>query len=330
MYETRFALLRRPFRSSPDGDAYFPAAGHENAFSVLMQALEQGEGLMLLTGEPGAGKTLLCHRLLEALGTEVSNAFLTTTHFRDASALLQAVLHDFGHSFAGLSEQELRLAVTDYLLRCFAEGRPAVLLVDEAQNLGRSALEELRLLGNLEAQGAKAIQVVLAGQPRILKNLARPELASLSQRLSVRVHLPPITREEGIAYLLHQLQQAGGQPNAIINLEAQDLLAKASRGVPRLLNQAAHRAFTLAHVADAPSVDLEAALEAIRALGLDAHHAAGGGPSSSTNGMKEKPPVDPGQAVGPGTQKQTSPAHVSQGRAPKGARRLFAVSSTRK
>ncbi|HZT83559.1 MAG TPA: AAA family ATPase [Gemmataceae bacterium] len=270
MYEKHFGLRQRPFRPTPDTACYYPATSHERALARLAQAVADDEGLALLTGDPGTGKTLLCHKVLERLGPDAATAFLTNSHVGSRAGLLQAVLFDLGLPHEGRSEQEMRLALTDFLLTNFAAGRRAVLVVDEAQHLTPDLLEELRLLGNLEAPEGKALQAVLVGQPALLETLRQPGLAAFAQRLAVRVRVEPLSFEEAADYLLHQLRAAGGRPEAILSGEAVELLARGAHGVPRLLNQAAHQALALAHDAGARQVDAEAALEALALLGLEA------------------------------------------------------------
>lgn len=278
MDATRFGLRRRPFPATPDPACYYPADGHEQALARLLHGLEDGESLVLLTGGPGVGKTLLCLCLLERLGDGAATAFLTNSHFPNRAALLQAVLYDLSLPHEGRGEQEMRLALTDHLLKHFAaEQKPLVLIVDEAQHLDADLLEELRLLGNLEAPGGRALQVVLSAQPSLLETLARPELAGLRQRLAVRAELAPLALEEAADYLLHHLRSAGGRPERVIADEAVGLLARGAGGVPRLLNQAAHRALSLACQAEADAVDAEAVLEALAWLGLEAELTADDG-----------------------------------------------------
>jgi type II secretory pathway predicted ATPase ExeA len=269
MYETHFGLRQRPFRPTPDCACYYPASGHERCLQRLLRALADDDGIVLLAGLPGTGKTLLCHCLLERLGPETTGVFLPHGRFGDRAGMLQAILYDLSLPYAGRGEQDARLAVTDFLLKNFADGKRAILVVDEAHHLGPDLLEELRLLGNLEGRQGKAVQVVLAAQPGLLATLGRPELASLSQRLAVRTALEPMSAEEGADYLLHQLRVAGGRPVDVIDEEALRVLACGTRGIPRLLNQAAHEALTLACSAGVRPVDVEAALEALALLGLD-------------------------------------------------------------
>ena len=135
-----------------------PATGHERALARLLQGLADGEGVLLLTGDPGTGKTLLCHCLAERLGEERPTIFLTNSHFAHRAALFQALLFDLSLPYEGRGEQEMRLALTDHLLKTYAKGRSTVLLVDKAHHLSADLLEELRLLGNLEARAGKALR----------------------------------------------------------------------------------------------------------------------------------------------------------------------------
>jgi type II secretory pathway predicted ATPase ExeA len=274
MYETHFGLRERAFPATPDNAFYYPATSHEYSLARLLQGLRDGEGLLCLTGPPGTGKTLLCHCLLERLGSDAPTAFLTNSHWNDRLGLLQAILYDLSLPYQGCKEQEMRLALTDHFLSSFATGQPCLLLIDEAHHLVPDLLEELRLLGNLEARSGKAVQIVLVGQPALLETLQRPELASLRQRLAVRAKLEPLPLQEAADYLLHHLRIAAGRPERILTDEALEILARNTQGLPRLLNQAAHQALQLAHEAGAGQVDVEAALEALSLLGLEEPPAA--------------------------------------------------------
>src|SRR5262249_30354161 len=137
-----FGLRQRPFRSTPDSATYYPATTHEQALDRLVHGLEAGEAILLLTGDPGTGKTLLCHRLFERLGTEMTSAFVTNSHVGDRSGLLQAILFELSLPYEGRSQQEMRLALTDFLLKNYGAGRRALLVIDEAQHLAPDVLEE--------------------------------------------------------------------------------------------------------------------------------------------------------------------------------------------
>lgn len=269
MYETRFGLRQRPFPATPDSACYYPATSHERVLHQLLQAIDGQQGIALLTGAAGTGKTLVGHCLLERLGQDTVSAFVTNSHFRDRTALFQAVLFDLSLPYEGGSEQELRLRLTDYLLQNSKTGRRAVLVIDEAQHLSIDLLEELRLLGNLEAGATKAVHIVLIAQENLLETLRLPELTALHQRLEGRCALEPLGVEEAADYLLHHLRRAGARPEAVVADESLELLARHTRGVPRLLNQAARQALVLADAAEASYVDVEAALEALAVLGIE-------------------------------------------------------------
>jgi type II secretory pathway predicted ATPase ExeA len=226
------------------------------------------EGFALLTGETGLGKTLLAHRLVEQLDAAGTTLLLTNPHFTAPAALFQSMLFDLGSPFEFRSEHELRLHVTDRLLKDYQEHRPTLLIIDEAQHLTPLLLEELRLLGNLETRAGKVLQVLLIGLPAALETLKHADLFALQQRVRVRVTLSPLDTHESADYLAHQVRAAGGKVERLLGDETLELLARSCRGVPRLLNQAADLALQLAATAEQTSVDVEAALEALTELGL--------------------------------------------------------------
>lgn len=267
MYESHFGLCHRPFRPIPDNESYYPATSHEQALARVLGELRDEEGLALLTGEPGTGKTLLGYCLLDRIGEEAETAFLLNSHFRDAHGLLQAILFDLTLPHQG-PEHELRLALTDHLIKGYEAGRRTVLVIDEAQHLTIEILEELRMLGNLEGRQGKAIQVVLLGLPSVGELLGQGALASFQQRLATRVGLLPLDYHESADYLVHRLRWAGGKPERIITDEALEILARGGKGIPRLLNRLAHQALMLAFGNEATQVDAEAALGALEARGL--------------------------------------------------------------
>ncbi len=267
MFESHFGMKHRPFRSAPDTQRYYPAAGHEQVLARLLQAMRDEQGIAVLSGASGTGKTLLCHCLLERI--ESPGIFLTNSHFADRAALLQAILYDLGQPYQGKSEQELRLALTEELLKTFAEGNYTLLIIDEAQNLSAELFEEVRLLSNLEARQGKAVQVLLVGQPELLAMLRLPEMDKLRQRVAVWAVLDPLPTDEAVDYLNAQLRLAGARPEKLMTAEALAVLAEHGRGIPRVLNHVAHEALSLAAGAGAEQVDVEAALEAVAMLGMD-------------------------------------------------------------
>jgi type II secretory pathway predicted ATPase ExeA len=267
MYVEHFGLVQRPFRCTVgNGGAWYPAPGHELALSRLAETISEDEGLALLTGDPGTGKTLICRRLLERIGHDANQIYLTNGRFADPTSFLQTILYDVSLPYEGKREQELRLVLTDFLLEQFAGGRRTVLVIDEAHHLSPDILEEVRLWGNLEGDDARALQIVLAAQSLVLERLQAPSLATLSQRLTVRLRLDPLTIDQSAGYVSHQLRVAGGA--RLLSEEALDLLCRAGKGVPRILNQLADQALRVACAAGATAVDVEAVMEAIENLGM--------------------------------------------------------------
>jgi general secretion pathway protein A len=259
MHEAPFGLTRRPFAPSLYPAPPYPATGFEQAVAALLDGLADGETFLALTGAPGVGKSLAGRTLVERLG----GAVFVNIAVADPAGLYQAVLFDLGLPHEARPEAALRLALVEHVLKRFADGKKTVVVLDEAHLLTPATLEELRVLGNLEG----AVQVVLIGQPGLLRTLETPALAALRQRIAVRVVLEPLGVEEAADYVLHHLRVAGAA-EGLVGTEALELLAKATGGVPRLLNQAMNRALRLA--AEAGEVDVEVMMEALSGLGLSA------------------------------------------------------------
>lgn len=255
---SQFGFARRPFRPAVDPAAYFPAAAHEAALAGVEAAFARRDPAALVDGAAGVGKSLVARRWLDRLPADVPRAVVTNPHAATPTDLLQAILFDLGRPYHGLSAQELRLAVTAELLGAGGRPHPTVLVVDEAQNLSAAAVEELRLLGNVETADGAAAFVLLVAQPDLRDGLGH----AFAQRVAARLRVEPFTPDEAVAYLRRQAGRA-------LDDEAVSLLAGAGGGVPRVLNQAAALAGEVAAAARAPRVDAEAALEALSRLGLD-------------------------------------------------------------
>ncbi|MCS6978045.1 MAG: AAA family ATPase [Gemmatales bacterium] len=288
MYLSHFGLTDRPFRPTADTPFYYPATGHEIALARLRQALALDEGFAVLTGETGLGKTLLLHRLIAQTEEEQHVLFVTNAHFGTAAGLYQTLLFDFGLPYEGRSEHELRLLTTEQILRTFESGRRVLLVMDEAQHLTPHLLEELRLLSNLETSEAKVVQIVLAGLPMLAEMIRRPGLIALQQRIRTRIELCPLDRHESADYVAHQIRVAGGRPEQVFSEEALEMLARACRGVPRLLNHAADLAMQLAAAGEMATVDAEAVADALHDLGLPLAERDEERSAEEANGLKRE------------------------------------------
>jgi type II secretory pathway predicted ATPase ExeA len=259
---TRYGLVRRPFRTTPDTALICPIESHDASVAVLCRAAADS-GVGLLDGEPGVGKTVAVLRVLEALSADTLRVLVNCSPAATPADFFQAVLFDLGKPFVGLREQELRLTVHEAILAALDSGRPVVVFVDEAHHLTAEACEELRLLGNLGVQRTVPAFVLLAGLPDM-----RARLGALAQRIAVRCRLEPMTRDETVRYVRHQVRECGGRPDVLFTDEALALVADHAGGLPRVVNRVAGRALELAADAGHESVDAEPVYDALVQLDL--------------------------------------------------------------
>lgn len=265
MYAPYFGLAREPFSIAPDPRFLFMSEQHREALAHLLYGLAGGGGFVLLTGEIGAGKTTVCRAFLEQVPATCAVAYVFNPKLT-AAELLQTVCHEFGIVLpAGVNGIKAHVdALNAHLLRLHAEGRQAVLVIDEAQALAADVLEQLRLLTNLETAERKLLQIVLIGQPELRTMLARPELEQLAQRVIARCHLGPLNARETVQYIRHRLAVAGTQAALPFADAALARVHALSGGVPRRINLLADRALLGAYAqglqrADAATVERAAA-----------------------------------------------------------------------
>jgi general secretion pathway protein A len=245
VYEEYYGLVEPPFSLTPDPKYLFRSESHNRAFQLLQYGIYRREGFMVLYGDIGTGKTTLCRAVLDTVDRDTSTALLFNP-FLSETDLLRAILQDFGipapRSAAPLSKQELIDRLNVFLLeRCLHGGR-AIVLIDEAQNLPQAALEQIRILSNLETSKEKLLQIVLIGQLDLMDLLAKPELRQLEQRISIKCELSPLTKTETADYLRHRLAIAGGiQSRVSFNPDGIAAIYEYTGGVPRLINLLADR-----------------------------------------------------------------------------------------
>ncbi len=242
MYLEHFGLRETPFSLTPDPSYFFNHPGPRQALNVLLVALRSGEGFIKITGEVGTGKTLLCRKLLEVLQGEFVTAYLPNPMLGPRE-LYHAVADELGLSApANLSFHEVLKLLTEALVSMGTAGRPVVVIIDEVQAMPGKSLEALRLLSNLESEKRKLLQIVLFGQPELDTRLDQPSLRQLRQRISFSYRLTPLTRDVLRDYVSHRLLVAGNQGGSLFSPQAIDLLFRASRGIPRLVNILCHKA----------------------------------------------------------------------------------------
>jgi putative secretion ATPase (PEP-CTERM system associated) len=235
MYERFYELRERPFALSPDPDYLYPSRVHREALDYLRYGLESQAGFVVITGEIGSGKTTLLQTLLRGLDSQTTVGRIVNTML-EPRELLETIMIDFGLDPAGRSKPVMLRDLAQYLVDQRLAGRLILLVIDEAQNLSLAALEELRMLSNLETEKSKLLQIVLVGQPNLRDKLAAPELEQLRQRITVSYHLNPLDADETAKYINHRLRRASMGVPLEFPRQVTDVIHSRSRGVPRIIN----------------------------------------------------------------------------------------------
>ena len=247
MYLDHFGLNEPPFAITPDTGFIYSNDAHQEALNTLLIATFNGEGFVKITGEVGAGKTLLCRRFLATLDEQHVVAYLPNPQL-EPRILLIALAEELGLSLEKLDYQfHLVRHINQHLLDLAAQGRKVVVVIDEAQCMPLETLESLRLLSNLETEKRKLIQIVLFGQPELDKKLANPAVRQLRQRIVFSYRMPGLQQYEVGHYLAHRLRVAGHRDGDIFSSSAKRLIHRLSGGTPRLVNILAHKAMLLAY-----------------------------------------------------------------------------------
>jgi putative secretion ATPase (PEP-CTERM system associated) len=258
MYESAFGFSGPPFQLNPDPAFYFNSRGHGRALAYLQYGVAQAEGFIVITGEIGAGKTTLVRMLLDGLDRQkVLPAQIVSTQL-ESGELLQSIITAFGiPSQSNNSKAHLIATLEAFLTALAAQGRHALLVVDEAQNLPPRAVEELRMLSNFQLGNHSLLQSFLVGQPELRRLLESPSMEQLRQRVTASCHLGPLSLEETQAYVEHRLRRVGWNQHPAFGPGAFESLFQWSGGVPRRLNRLANRVLLAAFLDGAESVSAE-------------------------------------------------------------------------
>jgi len=244
MYLAHFGLSEMPFGITPDTQFIYAGSSHQSALNTLLVAHQTGEGFIKVTGEVGTGKTLLCRRFLAQLDSNTVAAYIPNP-MQEPRALLTSVAEEFG-AVVGNDAAFLIKSLNRRLLELAAEGKQALLCIDEAQTIPPLSLESIRLLSNLETEKRKLLQIVLFGQPELDEKLAAPSARQLLQRIVFHHDIAPLPKRELQAYLDHRMQVAGHRGESVFLPSATRLIHRHSAGTPRLVNILAHKALLAA------------------------------------------------------------------------------------
>ena len=253
MHDSPFHFPEAPFKTTPDPKFYYTNQVFKNAWTTLRFGIYARKGFIVITGEPGTGKTTLLRRAMRDFGSNIKTAYITDT-LVGGTDLLHVMFADLALGDSSQNRAAITKRLNDYLLEQFEQGNTVALLVDEAQKLSLEGLEELRCLGNLETDRDKLLQIVLAGQPELDQKLDLPELRQLKQRIALRCQLKPITHDEVRDYMDSRLHIIGYTSENLFEASAIEKIACYSNGIPRLINTICDNAFVVAYSRSARKV----------------------------------------------------------------------------
>ena len=265
MYLDYYGLMEAPFNITPNPRFLFYSAKHREAFNHLLYGIRERKGFVQITGEVGAGKTTLCRAMLEQLGDNFSTALILNPVL-DADQLVKAIAMEFGLNVKGMDRLETVAEINQFLLAQAEQGRDAVLIIDEAQNLTNGLLEQVRLLSNLETDDRKLLQIVLMGQPELRDRLNDPCLRQLRQRITIRYHLRSLNRLEVEQYVQHRLTVSGAKRGPYFTTPALWRVYNYAQGIPRLINAVCDKCLLAGFVQQRDRIDFSLVGRAIREL----------------------------------------------------------------
>src|SRR6267378_494382 len=289
MFEHHFGLRENPFVAGHHAKFVYPSPEHQEALAHLRYGIENREPFVLITGEVGTGKTTALYDALAEWQNRVVVALITNSALT-RNELLEEIALRFGVPINGpASKPQILAHLERSLLAIHSRGDRAILLLDEAQNLDRDVLEELRLLSNLELNGAKLVQLFLVGQPELEAKLSSPELRQLRQRITVHYRLQPLTAEDTQHYIHHRISVAGGNAETVFPAAACAAVHRITHGIPREINTVCSQALLNAFVEDSPFVGIQHVTSAVGELEFESVLEGEDVPEALREQMAEEP-----------------------------------------
>lgn len=271
MYAAHFGLNENPFNLSPDPRYLYYSSQHREALNCLVYGINERKGFIVITGEIGTGKTTVCRTLMSRLDESFETALIFNSAVSDLE-LLEAVNKELGVALpAGeRTKKQCVDALNEYLLERYTQNKIVVLLIDEAQNLSHSTLEQIRMLSNLETVREKLLQIVLIGQPELQEILSVPSMRQLNERITIRCHISSLNRANVRDYIQHRIDVAAGRQgnDDLLTRPAHRLIYRYSMGNPRRINAICDRAFLIAYAKDKAAVTRGCVRAAVRDIGF--------------------------------------------------------------
>jgi len=299
MYESHFGLSGAPFQLSPDPNFFFDSRGHKSALAYLQFGAHQGEGFIVVTGEIGAGKTTVVNALLNGLDRERVVAAKVVSTQLEAGDLLKAIMTAFGVAPTAPSKAQLIATLEAFLTAVAASGRRALLIVDEAQNLNRTAVEELRMLSNFQLGSHSLLQSFLVGQPELRALLQSKSMEQLRQRVIASCHLGPLDVTETQGYIEHRLHVVGWADNPSIDPLAFAEIHRWTEGVPRRINRLCSRLLLAAYLQDLSRIDVALVRDTAQELGAELGDAPSEPPLQALRAVGDAPALKTASAASP-------------------------------
>jgi general secretion pathway protein A len=245
MYNAYFGFREKPFKLVPNPEYLFLSRSHEEALAHLNYAISQGDGFVEITGEVGTGKTTLCRAFLESLNDQTVAAYIFNPKL-GPKQLMRSISDEFGVQYRSDDTKDLIDKLNHFLLQKKHERKKVIIVIDEAQNLSKTVLEQLRLLSNLETNKEKLLQIILVGQPELAAMLDSHELRQIGQRISLRYQISPLSLKETQEYIQYRLNIASQKRQPLFDPAAIRLIYAYSKGIPRVINIACDRALIAA------------------------------------------------------------------------------------
>jgi len=292
MYETFYGLTGKPFQLNPDPAFYFGSRQHRRAMAYLEYGLHQNEGFIVVTGDVGAGKTTIVRSLLDKLDADQVVAGNLVSTQVDAEDTLRLVASSFGLRTKDIEKSDLILSLEAFLVSVSQQGKRALLIVDEAQNLTSRAVEELRMLSNFQLETHALLQSFLVGQPEFRRTMQSPQMLQLRQRVIAACHIGPLDADETRGYIDHRLKCVGWKGDPKFQPGAYEAIYKASMGIPRRINAVCDRILLSGYLAG----QREFAREDVDMVAREMHDET---VDTEAPELHASPPTDVGRSAGP-------------------------------